>query len=81
MGDKNAKEVRKQLRAIVEEILPSVLESAVLKEVLKKLHEENMSRMDKIDGHVAQVLGVVNERSKDMMGYLVRQTSKPEKLE
>jgi tetrahydromethanopterin S-methyltransferase subunit B len=67
------KEIRGQVRQIVKEILPEVLSTEIIALVVKKLEE----RMSKMESHTKESMEKMDKRHKDVMGYLVRQASKP----
>jgi predicted house-cleaning noncanonical NTP pyrophosphatase (MazG superfamily) len=67
----NPKELRKQLRNVVQELLPEVLNNEQY-EALKK-HVD--ARVDKVEKFVKDTMHEINERHKDTMGYLVRQVT------
>lgn len=71
MGDRQVKELRKQLRNVVEEILPEVLKSSTVDAIM----DEVGKRMRGIEDHVKQIMGEMNERNKDTNGYLIRQAA------
>lgn len=71
MGDRQVKELRKQLRNVVEEILPEVLKSSAVDAIM----DEVGKRMKGIEDHVKQIMGEMNERNKDTNGYLIRQAA------
>lgn len=73
MGDKSAKQLRNQLRQIVKEVLPEVLTEALYKEVLSAMN----GRINLIERNVKETLNLVDKRSKDISGYLVRQSTLP----
>ena len=59
------KELRKQLRIILRDVLPEVLTSELVVAVEKKLRVEMNDRLNKID-----------ERQKDVQSFLVRNSLK-----
>ena len=73
MGDKSTKQLRNQLRAVVKELLPEVLQEAMYKAVLDSMH----LRINKIENNVKETLSLVDKRSKDIAGYIVRQSTLP----
>lgn len=60
----NPKDLRKQLRNIVQELLTEALIKEVMFEVEKRLMDVVKKRLDMLD-----------ERQKDMLGYIVRQSA------
>jgi hypothetical protein len=61
-----AKDLRKQLRNVVQEVLPELLQSELVKAVEQKLRKEMNDRLNLID-----------KRQKDIQGYVVRQSNSP----
>lgn len=70
----NAKDLRKQVRNVVLEILPGVLTKEVVDAIVKSVN----SRLDKIEKDNKDSIAKINERHKDVMSFLVRQVSKPD---
>lgn len=77
MSDKNTKDLRKQLRAVVREILPEILTAELVtashREYTAKLEE----RLDAISKHLTDTLTAIDQRSKDMQSYVVRNLPAP----
>lgn len=67
------KELRAQLRNIVQEILPSLL----TKELENALYKNLEAKFKLTDEHVRKELSAMTERQKDTLSYLVRQVSSP----
>jgi len=70
----NAKVLRGQMRQIVKELLPELIDSEFQKEQYKKLADEIMARLAIIEKHVASTLAEVNKRSKETTSYMMSQT-------
>ena len=68
---KEIKQIRGQVRQIVKEILPDTLTQEHYL-VLKQHVDERINQIEKF---VKEKLTEMNERHKDTMGYLVRQTT------
>lgn len=77
MSDKNVKELRKQLRAVVTESLPEVLKTELFKEVLTQVHKVNTANWEVLEKHIKDVLQSIDTRSKDTLSYLVRSATTP----
>lgn len=67
------KEVRKQLRRIVKEILPEILTA----EQYALIKQHNEAKLNELEKFIKDTLHEMNERHKNTMGYLVRQVSTP----
>lgn len=71
MSDKNAKDIRKQVRNVVNEVLPSLLQTEVFSELYVKLQREMNARLDEIRRDVATALERMDSRSKDVQQYII----------
>jgi hypothetical protein len=69
------KELRKQLKNVVKEVLPEVLNEALVQELYKKLTETLQLQLDRVGKDVRTTLETIDQRSKDSLGYLVRQAT------
>lgn len=70
MSSKDMKDLRKQLRNVVKEILPEILTQEQYLE-LKKHIDKNIKNIEKI---VKDSMHEMNNRQKDTLDYLVRNT-------
>lgn len=70
-----AKLIRGQLRQIVAELLPSLLTEALKNELHKQMALEVQKRLDGVVKEVKGTLDTIDQRSKDVQSYLVRQTT------
>lgn len=61
MNQATTKDMRKQLRNVVKELLPEILTAEFRAEILMKLYKELKARLDEID-----------QRQKDIQSYVVR---------
>lgn len=75
MSDKSIKDLRKQLRSIVSEMLTEVFVKAQ-SDAIKDAVNSDIKR---IEADVKKTMHEMNERHKDAMGYLVRSVSTPTK--
>ena len=73
----NAKQLRGQLRQIVQEIMPELTSDAQFAAI--KAHVD--VKIKEIEEHVKKMMSEMNERHKDTMGYLVRSVTTPVKPE
>lgn len=71
----DAKLIRGQLRQIAKEILPDVLSQELKTELYKKIREEMTARINAIEENVKLTLEQLDQRSKDTLDYLVRQST------
>ncbi len=73
--ERNVKLIRKQLRNVVQELLPTLVTEEVKSEMHKKFEVEANQRLNNITETVKKTLDMIDQRSKDTQGYLVRQSS------
>lgn len=76
----NAKVIRGQLRQIVKEELENVMLAELRVAISKDVFVEVTKRLTALEDMVREKLTVIDERSKDVTGYLVRQVSKPSEI-
>lgn len=69
----NIKVLRGQVRQVVKEILPEVMNNEQF-DVLRKQIDERISKLEK---EVKDMMSEMNARHKDVMSYLVRNVSTP----
>jgi hypothetical protein len=72
MSETNIKDMRKQLRNIVQECLNETwikeVNTMILKEVMKHVDQ----RLDSIQSHINNQLNVMDKRSKDIASSMIR---------
>ena len=73
----DAKDLRKQLKNVVQAMLPDLINSELGESIRKDLSRQIQARLDVMMEEVRNTLKQIDERSKDIQGYLVRQTSNP----
>lgn len=71
MSDKNVKDLRKQLKTVVADLLPEALSSALF----LKLQQENRQRLDQIEKMVKDTLERIDSRGKDVQSFIMRQVA------
>lgn len=71
------KTVRKQIRNVCQELLPTILADVLGQDLMEKLKKENANlinaRCEVIDEYVKTNLGKQDKRSKDVQGFLMGQ--------
>lgn len=72
---KNVKLIRGQIRQAVKEILPEVLTAELVNNLGTGLSVAVNKRLDEVTNHVKSVLDTVDERSKEVQNYIIRQTA------
>lgn len=79
---KDVKLIRGQVRQVVQEVLPGLLNEEALQALTKKLTDEINLRLRHIESNVRDTLEAVDKRSKDSLSYLIRNaTQSPTQLE
>ncbi len=72
MSDKNLKQLRGQIRQIVQEMLPTILAQELTAAIQKQLVEEVNRQMTNIGAEARVTLQHIDARQKDFQGYLHR---------
>lgn len=73
----DAKDIRKQLKNVVKDELKSVVLAELKAEISREVTKELMAKLKALEDMIREKLTVIDERSKDTMSYLVRQSAKP----
>ena len=68
----SVKILRGQVRQIVKELLPEVFSS----EILSELRKEQKSELDKLAAHVKEQMKLIEDRTKDVQSFLIRESVK-----
>lgn len=71
------KDIRKQLRNVVQEEMENVMLAEIRAAVSKDVMTEVMKRLSALEDLIREKLTIIDERSKDTMSYLVRQSTQP----
>lgn len=71
----NPKELRKQLRNVVQEQLPELLKTEVIEAIDKKLTEDENNRLTKVEDFVKTELKKMNDRAKEIHGFMIREVA------
>lgn len=72
----DAKLVREQIKNVLDEKLPEILQEEVIKAISKKVDEHLVARLKQIEGHIGETLKRIDERSKDVQSFIVRELTK-----
>lgn len=72
----NPKELRKQLRNVVQDLLPDLIKSELGAAIHKSVSGIIQMRLDVMMKEIQNTLQTIDQRSKDVQGYLVRSTLK-----
>lgn len=73
MSSKDMKDLRKQLRSVVQELLPETLIAAQYAELEKRI----TARLDQVAKDAKVTLHEMNTRHKDTLSSLIRQANAP----
>lgn len=68
----NPKELRKQLRNVIQDLGPELIKSELYDAALKKVLDETFKRLSAVETHVKEVLEQLDARQKDIQSFLVR---------
>lgn len=71
-----AKLIRKQLRNVVQEALPETLSQELVAAIQKQLAAQLDQRLSAIAKHIQSTLDQLDQRSKDMQAYMIRQSAR-----
>ena len=69
----NAKDIRKQIKNIMVQEMPAILTQEAALEIQKALKAHLDSRLDAIAKHLKDTLDNIDQRSKDIQAYTLRQ--------
>lgn len=69
-----AKVIRGQLRQIVKEMMPELLVAELKAEMYKNIADSLQAQLITVEKQVKDTLNKLDERSKDIQSYLVRQS-------
>lgn len=74
MGNQaNLKAYRKQIRNLAQELLPEMVKDELFKALSAQIH----AQVEQISANVKFTLKSIDERSKDIQSYIVRQSTAP----
>jgi hypothetical protein len=75
MSDKQYKLIRKQLRNVVQGILPEMLHNELVKAVQDEATNMINKRVEALSQNLTKALENIDQRSKDVQSYLIRNTT------
>lgn len=75
MSDSNFKTIRKQLRNIVQELLPNLLKQEIVDAIKKEVADQMSNRMEAIAVNVRESLDKIGEDQKKFQEFATRQLS------
>jgi hypothetical protein len=73
MSGSNVKDLRRQVRNVVQETLPELLQSEVFKGLYDQLEKELMSQIEGIRVQIKTTLETIDQRSKDVQSFILKQ--------
>ncbi len=77
MSEKNVKFLRGQVRQVVKELLPQVLNAEAIQSMNKDLISRVDTRLASLTDMVKSTLDQIDQRSQDMQSYVVRNVAVP----
>lgn len=75
MSERIAKQIRKQLRNVIQESMADILKSEVSAAIYTDLNKAISAKLDNLASEMRDVLNKVDQRSKDINNYVVNQTA------
>lgn len=69
------KHERRQIRAVVQEMLPQVFKQELTQEVYNRLSKEMNTKLNSLEKYIKDTLELLDKRSSDSLSYLVRNAS------
>lgn len=72
MSDKQYKRLRKAIKNVTQDLLPQILVNETVAAIEKTVTAHVNQRLDGITQHVKTTLDKIDERSKDVQSYVVR---------
>lgn len=72
----NAKDIRKQIKNVIQSELPELLNKELSTAAYKQLSAEIQTKLSMIELEVRNTLKQIDERSKDIQDYIIRQSVK-----
>ena len=76
MSDRNFKEIRKQLRTVVKEIINDVLSTELVAAIHKKVQEQVQVRLDALFEQHKFAMEQFDQKLKDTQAYIIRNSAK-----
>lgn len=73
MSENNIKQIRGQIRQIVKEILPDILNAELCNTIYKRLQQEMITQLSQVSDMVKKDLAKIDDQSKAVQDYLMRQ--------
>lgn len=72
-NSKQIKEIRGQVRQIVQDVLPGVFTAELQTALYKQISGELMAKLQVIDQELKRQLQTIDERAKDVQSFLMRE--------
>lgn len=69
------KDIRKQVRNVTKEVLSDVLTQELMASIRKELTAQMDQRLNAIAKHIQSTLDQLDQRSKDMQAYMIRNSA------
>lgn len=77
MSDKNFKTIRKQLVNVAKTLIPDVFKEEAMKTMHAELSAQVEKRLNSLSEHMKATLEKIDERSKEIQAYTLRNTTQP----
>lgn len=76
----DVKLIRKQIKNVLDTLLPSMLNEALATDIKEQLSKEFQLRLSVIEKSIKDSLEKIDQRSKDSLGYLIRQSTQAQSV-
>lgn len=70
-----SKDIRKQIRNVMQEVAPEILSQELMKALEARILKHVDSRLDLISDHIKATLNAIDSRTKDVQSMVVRQSA------
>lgn len=75
MNGKQVKLLRSQIRNVVQELFPQILTEELTTKAFSAVSQATNERLTKIEGHIKGVLESMENRSKEVQGFIMREAA------
>lgn len=75
-SNRDAKDIRKQVRNVAQEIMPEIFSNEAVAALDKKLSGEIGERLDRVEKYVKETLTSIDTRTRNIQGFLLRDVAR-----
>jgi hypothetical protein len=73
MNGSGVKDIRKQIRNVVQDLLPEIMRMEIYKEIASEMRKDIATRLEVIETMVKNSLEKMDQRSMDVENYMINQ--------